>query len=575
MERASLVASIPGLARTQLNSRTFGIKARLEDNVDTVRVSPIIIALAVMGLTLPNAGGCGKTESPSPEARKSDVPAVIEFECVPPDCFAVVIVHPRQILESPKVAGTAAGRDLQKHEELRHLVEETGVDVQQLDEVTWVQLAAAPNEAPPDPLEILRFSEPMDSERIMAKLAEGYTRSEQAFAGKSYIKCTRRVEEPREWASDEPSSTKREEPSSIRTAEPSSRRTEGESTFSVEEPREWSSDEREPPVQFSEDVLCFYLADARTMVLARCEEDLRKSLAAANARAPLVERLEGVGYNHDIVGILLLEPVRGDIAESAAGALPEFATFKPLFDHVDAITLVVDVMGDPSIKLTAATASTDVAAELLPLARKAKEAARDRYAADRKKAEERWKEQKPESIDVALYDLAGQLLTGVSISQQGANLEARFHLETPELVLRLPEAWLEVRQARREASKRLEKLLGIAQEKERKREAQELADKFGAPCFQDFSRCQIGDVGLLHPGTKVGRIMNDGSMFVGWLEGGTTPALIRGVDTQGLVEDQGLDSAEIGLLEVTGTCTYLSWGGTKETVFVLEPKAQK
>jgi len=352
---------------------------------------------ACLAVTAILAAGCQRGAQTEKAAGKGGNPAgasgakvasVLELGCVPADCFAAVVIHPRRVFQSPQAAQSAEVKKLLESQGYEELVKQIGFDLRDVEEVTFLVFAPPPaKRAVPQPAVVLRFAQPIDRERIIGSLGgKEYSRSEQTHAGKTYYKLS--------------------PPKKRRYAEP-----------------KW-----------------FFAPDDRTIVFMEHEEGLFKELLSReSAHGPLAEALRRADMSHDAVGVAVMQPMHPLVAwitESlAVEGPPEFRDAKLLAGQVKGAMIVADVFGDPCVRGVVETESLEVAAKLLAMAQKGHELSRQRFQGMRQRRAQ--ESRKLTESEVAMDEFASELLSGLSISQREAALEVVIRVKNPERPLGL------------------------------------------------------------------------------------------------------------------------------------------
>jgi hypothetical protein len=113
--------------------------------------------------------------------------------------------------------------------------------------------------------------------------------------------------------------------------------------------------------------LAGHVADERTLLLAP-EPMLRKMLAAKDVKSPLIERLRKIDGKDDATLVLVMEPLRTLLAPFAAtvkGSLPpELTGLTTLPDRLTSATVLLNLSGDPLLKINLEGTSEESAGEI-------------------------------------------------------------------------------------------------------------------------------------------------------------------------------------------------------------------
>ena len=110
-----------------------------------------------------------KTGDESPRPRQPALAGTLDVSYVTPDFFAAVVVHPQKILRSPAVEG------LPLEEALAEFEKNMGVDLRKVEQLAMffeMPPAAGALRAMPRPTSVIRFSEPVDVEKLVKKLVK-------------------------------------------------------------------------------------------------------------------------------------------------------------------------------------------------------------------------------------------------------------------------------------------------------------------------------------------------------------------------------------------------------------------
>ena len=153
---------------------------------------------ACLSVAVVLAAGCQRGSQTDRAAETRDrLASVLELGCVPADCFAVVVIHPRQIFQSPQAAQSAEVKKLLESEGYPELVKQIGYDFRDLEELTLLVFAPpSAKQDVPEPAVVFRFARPIDRDQIIGKMGgENHIRSEQTHAGKTYYKVSPPKEE--------------------------------------------------------------------------------------------------------------------------------------------------------------------------------------------------------------------------------------------------------------------------------------------------------------------------------------------------------------------------------------------
>ena len=302
----------------------------------------------VPGVTPPTDSGQGDL-STTPEAVRA---GTLDVSCITDDFFAAAVVRPQKIFGSP----VAEGLPLQ--ESLASLERNMGVDPRKVAElIVLVETppGAGSSRALPKPTAILRFSEPIDLEKLI---------------------------KPR-WASAE----------TVRQGD-------------------WSY-YREGPAG---DLAACAVGD-RTAVIAR-EETLRKIVARRGGTSTLAERLQAADGGADLAAVLLVAPVRHLVEEAAAGAkdeIPkELAAAAAMAEHLEAATLTADLSGDPLARLVLEATGPESVEELEQTAQLLVALAKMFCTSQREEMLRR----KPREASQATVELLDELLGGIQVVKE-------------------------------------------------------------------------------------------------------------------------------------------------------------
>jgi hypothetical protein len=321
--------------------------------------------------------GAARREKPGAAPAPKSRPAArrpLDLKYIPADASAAVVVHPRQILQSPLAA--AALPPGAKDE----MVKELGVSPERVEQVlVFLQMeatggpAGAPADPTPLPGAILRFAGPVDGKKVLTRLLKGLR--EERRAGKTYYR----------------SST-------------------GEALLGLP--------------------LAGAVPDEWTILLAP-EPILRKMLSAGGAaRSPLLDRLRKVSTTDEVTGLVILEPYR-PLLKALAGPLkeqlpPKLAEAASLPDRLVALRATVNLRGKTLLAVSLETDSEESVEVLDDLAFKGLNWARQVYP----KFRPTLLRQIPAEVLQPALAVVDQLYGGIQVTREGKRLVVR--LEKPE-----------------------------------------------------------------------------------------------------------------------------------------------
>jgi hypothetical protein len=98
--------------------------------------------------------------------------------------------------------------------------------------------------------------------------------------------------------------------------------------------------------------LAGFVANDRTILLAP-EPTLKKMLAAQNVNSPLLSRLRGLDFKHDITGVFVVGPYKAALAElrKQPDLPPQLAGLRTLDRDLEAVTFTLDANGDTLLQI--------------------------------------------------------------------------------------------------------------------------------------------------------------------------------------------------------------------------------
>ncbi|HUT14119.1 MAG TPA: hypothetical protein VMY42_26760 [Thermoguttaceae bacterium] len=324
-------------------------------------------ALAVMFLAGAVLGGTQPARAGIDDIRDLEQLHLLELSYIPSDCCAIWITHPQRIEKSPLVAPFLEGGEDPDIEPIPLALLARMPDIEHLD-VGIAQFVAAvspataevkgPNEIPFVPVLILRFAEAVDGKKLMGTMFPRNIEDmkEVSHAGKTYY------------------------------ADPDAE-------------------------------MAVYLPDDRTMVIS-VEKMLQKIITAKQSSGPLLDRLRGVDARHDVIGVVVLDPLRELIEEGAAdvrrGLPPELAEVADAPKYAEAAMLTIDFTGEKMIGLTVEARNAKSAVELEGLVKKGRDGLSNLYTDYR---EEMLKDMPP-TLAGPFEVLVAELFRGFSIDRK-------------------------------------------------------------------------------------------------------------------------------------------------------------
>lgn len=359
---AAAAAPAPaGRARVALGAARAGV-ARLKPSRYRW---PILAGAGALGLLF-FAGilyllfrGPGKTEVASPEGKQDEPPPRKKLDVAfAADSFnSAVVIHPQRLLKSKAVAPLPLDKLLGPAADL-------GLDPRKVEQAVLYIDPFPGGNVLFFPGAVLRFSEPVNAKEIIQKLFPGA--KEASSNGKAY------------------------------------------STV---------------PGIFPNFLTAVYQPDDRTVVAAP-EEMFKKMLGAKPEKGPLIDRLRQVDLDNDLVAVFAVEPVRvmARLGMKDLGPrLPEeFADVMKLPDNLEAVTLSLNLSGDPFLKLDLEVRDAAAAESVASLASLGKQLLDRNYPALRKDME---KDAPPEAGPAVMKVMDG-LVAGLSVRQDGMHVRA-------------------------------------------------------------------------------------------------------------------------------------------------------
>jgi len=206
-------------------------------------------------------------------------------------------------------------------------------------------------------------------------------------------------------------------------------------------------------------VPCAFFPDDKTMVTAE-EEILLAMMTATDVSSPLIEQLKKTDIGHDAVAVVVTAPVADMITTILAEERPPEIVDEAVgtvLDTVEAATLTADLQGDTLLTVAISAKDAPAAAKLDEFVRnwfeKGKQTypgARDELAADM-----------PAGLGDTLAKLADETINAVNIDKKGNDVVIR--VKMPERLADLPQALKPMIRESRDNAKRARRMNNLHQ----------------------------------------------------------------------------------------------------------------
>ena len=337
-------------------------------------------------------------------ARKAKGPAESSgLSYVPADATAVAVVNVKQIMESKLLQPVL--QDQMVAEQLKQLP----IDLRKIESATVAgsprKGEAKPWQPPLSPVAVIRFTEPTDAKAMIEKIAPpGRVKfEERSHQGKTYYTADR-------------------------------------DNF-------------------------FFQPDEKTVVVAEQEETLKGLLSGA-AKSPIVAKLQAAGTGDDLVGVVLVEPLRGLIGDARrqlpGKTMPGLDKLASVPDQLKSATLTVNLSSATLARLVLECTSAESGQKVNDTLKKGLDVAKPvlgMLIMLGKKSEDT-----PPVAKEGL-DVLGRLVLGLQVTQSGDQVVVT--APKPEgldkLVASLPAALHEAEGAGQEAARRVMRLNNLKQ----------------------------------------------------------------------------------------------------------------